>query len=168
MRKAFPLVRQEGARAVFDDYIVTHRRRAGEQEGAPHFAIPQVGTPYPASSFPALEAAKWLEQRHPELAGNFEFAVFEAFFGRVEDISAAQVLERAAAQAGVPEPEFTDLHAALKDHRFQDAVLADYREGLERGINGIPTVIVSDAEPLVGAVPVSAYRGVLLGILRAA
>ncbi len=160
VRKAFPLVTQENARAVFDNYLITHRRWAGQQEGAPRFTIPAPGTAYPHSSLPALEATKWMEEHRPDRVEPFEFAVFEAFFDRVEDISSTEVLLKAAGKAGIRET--TSLKAALADHRYGSEVLADFRQAIERyRTTGIPSVIVGEQAPLVGALPAGYYRAAL-------
>lgn len=159
-RKAFPLVTEENSRPVFDNYLITHRRWAGQQEGAPRFTIPSPGTSYPKSSFPALEATKWMEEHRPDRVEALEFAVFELFFDRVEDISSNDVLLKAAAKAGVRET--TSLKAALTDHRYRPEVLADFRQAIERyRTTGIPTVIIGDTAPLVGALPTDYYRNAL-------
>jgi len=54
---------------------------------APTFHLPAAGDRYPRSSLPALEAATWVRESHPVLFPAFDLALFEAFFGRTEDIS---------------------------------------------------------------------------------
>ena len=52
-RRAFLLLPGEGQRPVYDEYVISHRRRAAEMAPELGFAIPQPGHPYPRSSLPA-------------------------------------------------------------------------------------------------------------------
>ena len=159
-RKAFPLIAVDGARPAYDDYIVQHRRWASEQEGAPHFALPAVGAPYPRSSLNALQAMKWVDQYEPERMESFEFAVFESFFGRLEDISDTGQLHCLASWAGLDEPD--EMRRAIEAGEMLDAVMRDYREAIQKyRVTGIPTVVVPGREPLVGAVPAETYAQAL-------
>lgn len=147
----------EGMRKAFDDYVIQHRRWASQQEGAPHFAIPAPGAPYPRSSLNALEAMKWVDRNQPERMEAFELAVFESFFGRLEDISDTGRLHGLASRAGIENPD--EMRRAVEAGELSRAVMNDYREAVEKyGISGIPAVIVPGKSPLIGAVPLEMYR----------
>jgi len=98
----FILVPEDRADRTFTDYHRAHRHAAGAQDAdSPVFQIPAVGDRYPRGSLPALEAATWVREVHPEAFPAFDLALFEAFFGRTEDISGPEVLERIAALVGL-------------------------------------------------------------------
>jgi predicted DsbA family dithiol-disulfide isomerase len=94
------LVEEERSDRTFTEYHLAHRKRARELTGLP-FDLPPVGAPYPSSSLPALEAAMWVRQRHPEQFDAFDLALFEAFFQRTEDISDSSVLGRIVSENGM-------------------------------------------------------------------
>ena len=147
----FVLVPEQRADRTFTDYQRAHRRAAGAQDtDSPAFQIPAVGDRYPCGSLPALEAATWVREVHSELFATFDLALFEAFFGRTEDISDPKVLERIAGSVGL---EPSALRVALAAKRYRPVVLQEYLEATSRGIHGIPTIVIPDQAPLVGAVP---------------
>jgi predicted DsbA family dithiol-disulfide isomerase len=143
-------VPEERADRAFTDYHRAHRHAARTQDtDSPTFQIPAVGDRYPRGSLPALEAATWVREVHPELSAAFDLALFEAFFGRTEDISDPKVLEKIAGAIGL---EPSALRAALSTGRYRSIVVQEYLEATSRGIHGIPTVLIPDQAPLVGAV----------------
>jgi predicted DsbA family dithiol-disulfide isomerase len=144
-------VPEDRAGRTFTDYHRAHRYTAGAQDtDSPVFRIPAVGDRYPRGSLPALEAATWVREVHPELFPAFDLAVFEAFFGRTEDISDPEVLGRIAASVGL-EPSAP--RAALSTGRYRAMVLQEYLEATNQGIPGIPTFLIPGQAPIVGAVP---------------
>lgn len=163
--RAFVLIPQDSPGARFTEYHLTHRRAAASQgEDAPAFHFPPVGAPYPASSLPALEAARWVRDHRPEAFAAFDLALYQAFFGATRDVSRLEVLLEIATEVlgGVEE----GLTAALQSGTMRAAVLAEHREAVARwGIRGIPAVLVGDGEPIVGAVPYGHYRGPVLAAL---
>ncbi len=163
--RAFILIPQDNPAARFGEYHLTHRRAAATQErDAPPFDIPPVGSPYPASSLPALEAACWVRRHQPDRFPAFDLALYRAFFGATRDISDADVL--AAIAAEILGGDAPALSAALRDGSMRAAILAEHREAVERwGIRGIPAVIVGQAAPIVGAVPYGQYRAAVLTAL---
>jgi predicted DsbA family dithiol-disulfide isomerase len=147
----FILVPEDRADRAFTDYHRAHRHAAGAQDtDSPVFQIPAVGDRYPRGSLSALEAATWVREVHPELLAAFDLALFEAFFGRTEDISDAEVLEQLAASVGL---EPSALGAALATGRYRPMVLREHLEATDRGIHGVPTILIPGQAPIVGAVP---------------
>jgi predicted DsbA family dithiol-disulfide isomerase len=144
---------------VFTDYHLMHRRAAAAQApDAPHFDIPPAGTPYPRSSLPALEAAAWSVEAHPDRAAAFDLALFEAFFGRTRDISDPEVLADVAHTAGM---DGADLRAALHEGRCRGQVHAQHLEAVRQGVHAIPAVLVPGRPPVVGAVASPELRRVV-------
>lgn len=161
--KSFVLIAEDDPGRRFREYHRAHRRAAADQDAdAPHFAVPPVGHPYPRSSLPALEAGAWLRAVQPERFDAFDLAVFEAFFGRVRDISDPDVLAELAAGVGADGPALLE---ALRTRRYRPTVLQEHRQALECGIQAIPAILVPGRAPIVGAVPYPDLRQALAGSL---
>jgi protein-disulfide isomerase len=69
-----------------------------------------------------------------------------------------------ARRLGLEAASFT---TCLDTARFQDAVLADRREGREAGVEGTPTFFIN-GEKLVGALPIEDFRAAIRRALDAA
>lgn len=147
----FILVADDRSDRRFSDYHLAHRQAAAVQEtDAPQFHLPAAGDRYPRSSLPALEAATWVRETHPELFPVFDLALFEAFFGRTEDISDAETLARVGASVGL---DPSALRAALLSGTSRRTVMQEHLEASDLGIHGIPTLLIPGCAPIVGAVP---------------
>ena len=162
-RRTFLLVPRKGDREVYDDYIISHRRAAARAAPELGFAIPERGAPYPESSLPAQFLAQRVGRTAPERLEALEDQIFRAFFSRLEDISKREVLERAAAAAGVPPAE---VGAALSDPAEKERAFREHREGHTGGIDGIPALLIPGARPIVGAVPAEVYREAIASALK--
>ena len=149
--RSFLLRPEERTGRTFAEYQRTGRRAAGEQDvDSPSFHIPAVGDPYPRGSFPALEAAAWVREHHAKAFPAFDLALFEAFFGRAEDISDRLVLERIAAAVGL---DPSGLTTAVSTGKYRPTVMQEHLEATSQGIHGVPTVLIPGQPPIVGAVP---------------
>jgi predicted DsbA family dithiol-disulfide isomerase len=158
------LVPEERSDRTFLDYHRAHRDAAARQdEDSPRFQIPDVGRPYPRCSLPALEAGMWVRDTHPERFADFDLTIFEAFFGRTEDISDLDVLRGLADGCGV---DGTALAGVVREARCRERVLAEYREALALGIRGVPAITISGRDPIVGAVPYRDLRRAVENALR--
>jgi predicted DsbA family dithiol-disulfide isomerase len=157
--KSFLLRPEESPNRTFTEYHLAHRARANAQDGAPRFDLPPVGTRYPSSSFPALEAAKWVEENAPKKFEDYDLALFEAFFGRSEDISDLNLLVREAERFGI---DGASLRDALTSHAMRATVIEEFREAAQTyDISAVPAVIIPNQPPIIGAVPVETYREVV-------
>jgi predicted DsbA family dithiol-disulfide isomerase len=142
---------EEQADRVFTEYHRTHRRAAADQDpDAPVFHLPVAGDRYPRSSWPALEAAAWARATDPGRFSAFDLSLFEAFFGRSEDVSDPALLARLARTVGL---DGAGLAEALAQHRYRPRVREEHLEAVGLGIHGIPAFLVPGAPPIVGAVP---------------
>ncbi len=151
LNRNFILVPEDRADRTFTDYHRAHRQAAGAQDtDSPIFQIPAVGQYYPRSSLHALEAATWAREAHPELFPAFELALFEAFFGRTEDISNPEILARIGRSVGL---DPAALRAALKAGHSRPVVWREHLEATDQGIHGIPTILIPGQASIVGAVP---------------
>jgi hypothetical protein len=72
-------------RPAYDDYVISHRKRAAEMEPTLGFAIPEVGHPYPRSSLPAQCVAAAGGEHHPERVDALEDSVRESVFAQHEE-----------------------------------------------------------------------------------
>lgn len=160
------LVPEDRADRIFRDYHRAHRQSATTQgEDAPRFQIPEAGDPYPRCSFPALEAAAWVRENQPDRFLAFDLAIFEAFFGRTEDISDPDVLEQVGAECGIGSDAMRE---ALESHRYREHVLREDREARTLGIQGIPATLIPGRQPIVGAVPYVELKQAVEAAQRAA
>jgi len=153
---------EEGAYPGFTEYHLAHRRRARELTGLPYH-LPEVGSPYPRSSLPSQEAAKWAQDRHPEQFDAFDLALYEAFFCETKDISDPAVLSQLAASIGL---DGRELEEALARREYRSLVLAEYEDALQHGVRVIPTVFVGDT-PISGAVSLEDYERAARALLEA-
>lgn len=164
VRRSFLLLPGVGQRPVYDDYVISHRRAARERAPDLGFAIPEPGHPYPQSSLPAQQLALRVEATHPDRLEALEEALFRAVFTDLADTADADVLRRCAVAAGIPE---TEVAAALADDALAASARRQHGEALERGINGIPALLVPGRAPFVGAVPSAACRAALQDAIAA-
>jgi predicted DsbA family dithiol-disulfide isomerase len=161
----FVLVADARADRRFSDYHLTHRRAAAVQDtDTPTFHIPAAGDRYPRSSLPALEAATWVRETHPGLFPAFDLALFQAFFGRTEDISDPEILARLGLSVGL---EPSALRQALLSGTFRRTVMQEHLEASDAGIHGIPTFLVAGRAPIVGAVSYADLKRAVEAAIRA-
>lgn len=125
------------------DYLRHDVVRFARRLGIP-FAFP------PEMPIPTLAAARafyWLQDDEPDLARRFARAVFEAHFGRGEDIREPSQVAAIAAPLGV---DGAALVAAVADPVVKDRLRAETDAAIARGVFGAPFILV-DGEPFWGA-----------------
>ena len=153
--RAFPLIPGEQS-----DRRVTQKtrdgwQRIGAEEPRACFAPPEIGTPLPSSSVPALTAAKCAERQGDAAFDRFHDRLFTALFRDHLDIARPDVLRTLAREATLDLARFEADYAG----EAYEAVLRDCAEGAAWfGVSGLPTVILNERLSLVGAVPVERYR----------
>lgn len=161
--RAFPLIadQQPGRRS-------THKTREGRQRVAAEepralFVPPEVDSPLPSSSVPALTAAKCAERQGDALFERFHQGMFVTHFRDNLDISRQEVLWSLAGECGLDMERFQADYASGDAY---EAVLHDCAEGAAWfGVSALPTVIFDEKLSLVGAVPAERYRWMLDWIL---
>ncbi len=78
-----------------------------------------------------------------------------AYFAENQDISARPTLERLWKEVGLD----PDAFAGHEDPELLEQVLAEHKDAAERGIHGVPTVLVLGQDvPITGAHPLPVYR----------
>ena len=123
----------------------------------------EAGLPYAPSrhvpnSHRALEAAEFAREQ-----GAYEpyhRSLFEAHFGRGEDIGDVDVLVALAAASGL---DAHGLEAALRDSRYVALVDESTQEAQRQGVTGTPTYIFEAGDrrfPLVGAQDYSVFQSI--------
>jgi predicted DsbA family dithiol-disulfide isomerase len=154
--RAFPLIPDHRpGRLSTEQTRIGRQKVAAEEPGAP-FVLPSPGTALPASSLPALTAAKAAERQGREARATFHRALFAAHFRDNLDIGRPDVLWRLAVACGLDMARFERDCAGGEPHH---AVLHDYAEAVAWfGVSALPTVVFDERVSLVGAVPSEQYR----------
>ena len=142
-----------GERASRLDGYVNPLRALAEEAGLPY--APSSHVP---NSHRALEAAEFA--REQGAFEQFHRALFEAYFGRGEDIGDVDVLVALAAASGL---DAHGLEAALRDSRYVALVDESTQEAQRQGVTGTPTYIFEAGDrrfPLVGAQDYSVFQSI--------
>ena len=153
--RTFPLIPREQADRRVTEKTREGRQRVGAEEPRASFVPPPLDAPLPASSIPALTAAKCAERQGAGAFERFHARLFTAHFRDNLDIGRLDVLRGLAREAALDLTRFDDDYAGAA----YEAVLHDCAEGAAWfGVSGLPTVILNEKLSLVGAVPTERYR----------
>jgi predicted DsbA family dithiol-disulfide isomerase len=137
-----------------------------EEEPRALFVSPPLESVLPASSIPALTAAKCAERQGKAAFERFHRGLFVAHFHNHLDISRQDVLQRLAHDSGLDLSQFQQDYTNGEAYQ---AVLHDYAEGVAWfGVSALPTVVFNEKVSLVGAVPEERYRLLLDWLLAGA
>ena len=161
--RAFPLIpdRQPGRRVTARTR--EGRRRAGAEEPRARFVPPELDSALPASSVPALTAAKCAERQGPVAFDRLHRRLLDGHFGDNLDIGRQDVLWDLARECGLDMACFERDYAGGEAYR---EVLHDCAEAVGWfGVSALPTVIFAEKLSLVGAVPADRYRAIIDWIL---
>jgi 2-hydroxychromene-2-carboxylate isomerase len=107
----------------------------------------QIGMPtiFPVNSVKAMRGCLWLEPQGQLVP--FARAVFEAYWGRDEDIADDAVLARICAQIGIDPKAFFE---AITRQDIKDGLRANAEELIRRGGFGSPTIFVAGSDMYFG------------------
>jgi predicted DsbA family dithiol-disulfide isomerase len=153
--RAFPLIPGEQPGRRVTQKTREGRLRVGAEEPRARFVPPELDTPLPSSSIPALTAAKCAERQGAAAFERFHDRLFTAHFHENLDISRPDVLRRLADETALDLARFDADYPA----EAYEAVLHDCAEGAAWfGVSGLPTVVLNEKLSLVGAVPTDRYR----------
>jgi len=124
------------------------------------------GRAMPASSFPALEAAKCARLQSVEAFERLHLLLMRAYCTDCRDISQRDVLVILAEEAGLDLDRFlSDLDSASQ----RGKVVAEYQECVEKYPGwGVPTAVFGGDIVLAGAVPIDMYRRAIGAARRSA
>jgi len=161
--RVFMLRPEPDPSAVFNDYRRTNWARAGSHPDSGEFHLWESGETFPNCSMPSAEAGLAARAQGAEVWDRFHMDLLGAFFTEIRNIYDKAVLLDVAGQSGLDVDRFRDdLESGV--HRRQ--AIEEYLEATNRGITGIPSVVVNDQAVLVGAVPTDHYRMVIDSILE--
>jgi predicted DsbA family dithiol-disulfide isomerase len=153
--RTFPLIPNEQPDRRVTQKTRDGRQKVGAEESRAGFVPPELDTPLPSSSMPALTAAKCAELQGDACFERFHDRLFTAHFGENLDISRHDVLWTLAQECALDMERFK---ADFAGDAYQ-AVLHDCAEGAAWfGVSGLPTLILNEKLSLVGAVPTERYR----------
>jgi len=154
--RSYPLVVREIPNRLISSHSVESRRRAALEEDKINFSSWNPDQPYPASSMPALRAAKCARLQGGEAFRRFHIALFRAFFEEGMNISERDVLISLAKKTELNIERFK---SDLSSKSLEEEILAEYEAGrAEYEGWGIPIVVVGGRYPIAGAVPITIYR----------
>jgi len=157
--RAFPLIPGETPGRLTTEKTGEGRRRVAAEEPRAQFTPPGAGVPLPASSMPALVAAKCAERQGAPAFRRFHDRLFLAHFRDNQDIGRADVLWALAGESGLDLARF---QRDCADGETYQAALTDYAEGAAWfGVSAVPAVIFNEKLSLVGAVPADRYRAIV-------
>lgn len=161
--RAFPLMPAEQPGRRTSEKTRAGRERVGAEEPRARFVSPALDVALPASSVPALTAAKCAERQGPERFARFHHGLFAAHFGDNADIGRHDVLVELARTCGLDVDRFRADYAGGDAY---ESVLHDFAEGAGWfGVSALPTVVFDEKLSLVGAVPEARYRETIEWIL---
>ena len=124
-----------------------------------HYGL-RIGQPpvFPVNSVKAMRGAFFALERGVLPA--YARAVFEAYWGELEDISQDAVLEKIVARVGLPRAEY---FAAIAAPAYKDRLRANTDELIARGGFGSPTIFVDGSDMYFGNDRLELVRAALLG-----
>lgn len=154
--RSFLLRPRPGGSALerFVRYTDSWRRPAAEPD-APGFRVWASREGPPSHSLPPHRMAKAAAGIGPDAFRAVHERLLRAYFAESRDITAEATQRDLWRELGLPEEGL----AAAAAPEVQEAVLAEHRLALERGITGVPAVAVEGHEGFVmGAQPLAVYR----------
>jgi len=124
-----------------------------------HYGL-RIGQPpvFPVNSVKAMRGAFFALERG--VLPSYARAVFETYWGDLEDISRDAVLEKIVTRVGLPKDEY---FKALGDQRYKDQLRANTDELIARGGFGSPTMFVNGSDMYFGNDRLELVRAALLG-----
>ena len=153
--RTFPLIPGQQPDRRVTEKTREGRQRVGAEEPRASFVAPDLDTPLPSSSIPALTAAKCAERQGAAAFARFHERLFTAHFRDNLDIGRLDVLRTLARETAL---DLTQFDADYEGDAYE-AVLHDCADGAAWfGVSGLPTVVLNEKLSLVGAVPTERYR----------
>ncbi len=111
-----------------------------------------------SNSHLALEAAEFVADVAPHLAGPFHRAVFRTYFEELGDIGAVAPVVAAAESAGL---DGKRLGGALSQGTYRERVDDGIRWSAGIGVNAVPTFVFDGRHGIVGAQDFSVLEGMM-------
>jgi predicted DsbA family dithiol-disulfide isomerase len=136
--RAYPLELTEGG--LKSEHAARAEMVAAAQLESTAFSSYENPT-WPTSYLGAFEAQKWGYSLGQDIGERFDFALRKAFFLHGHNLSMRSEI---LAVAQIEQLSAERLSDALDDGRFRKAVMEDFSEATDLGIEGSPQVILSD------------------------
>ncbi len=138
----------------FRGYTRSWLRPAGEPD-APEFRTWASDEGPPSHSIPAHAVAKAAAAVGADAFRAMHDRLLRAYFVESRDITNPDTLRALWREVGLDDPAFE----VADEPATTDAVIADHREALAHGANGVPAIMmVGNDVPVVGAMPFESYR----------
>ncbi len=129
--------------------------RVGSESDAPTFRTWQGEAGPPSHSVPPHQVARAAALLGSESFERVHTGLMRAYFEQSRDITDRATLASIWQEAGLPAPELERAH----DPQILEAIHAEHREAVDRGITGVPSVHVDGDDAFVmGAQPKEVYR----------
>ena len=138
----------------FRAYTRSWQRPAAEPDSG-RFRVWEGDAGPPSHSLPPHLVAKAAARLGEAASRGMHERLLCAYFAENQDISARPTLERLWKEVGLD----PDAFAGHEDPELLEQVLAEHKDAAERGIHGVPTVLVLGQDvPITGAHPLPVYR----------
>jgi len=138
----------------FRAYTQSWQRVAAEPD-APPFRVWQSNAGPPSHSIPPHLAAKAAATLGPGAFHRMHERLMAAYFTENRDITDTETLRELWGELGLPDDTF----GRIEDPALLEETICQYREALERGIDGVPAVHVAGREgAVIGAQPIETFR----------
>lgn len=137
------------------DGLLSEPLRSRAQEASLVMRPPPV-TP---NTMYALEATEYAQQQGKFL--EFHQAAYKAYWSEGQDLGDLAVLE---ALANATALDGAEMRQRLESHHYSAAVMAQYQEALQHGIQGIPTFVVGNLL-FTGAHPYPVFQAAMRRVL---
>ena len=145
----------------FRAYTHSWQRPADEPDSGT-FRVWEGDAGPPSHSVPPQLVAKAAARLGDDAFRAMHERLLRAYFAENQDISARDTLERLWKEVGLD----PDAFAGHEDPELLEQVLTEHDDAVERGINGVPTVMVIGQDvPITGAHPLALYRRWLSRVL---
>lgn len=138
----------------FRRYTESWLRPASQPESG-SFTVWSTDEPPPSHSVPPAVALKAVKRIEPEAFDRYHRALMESYFSKNQNVTRAENLARIADDCGLDGRRIVDL---LDDETLVREVFEEHNGAIERGITAVPTVLVDDEWPVVGAQERKVYR----------
>lgn len=145
----------------FDEFVsyTRHWSRPAALEPGARFA-PWGDAAPPTHSLPAALAAKVAATFGPDAFARYHHRLFEAYFSQSRTISDVHVLRNLAVECGIDADEFARRFDEDRDPLVA-RIAAEFEEGYERGVTGVPAVLVDHEHLVTGALDLDQYRRIV-------
>ena len=117
--------------------------------------------PHTPNTLYSLEATEYAQQRGKFM--EFHQAAYQAFWQDRQDLGQIETLTQIANAVGL---DGADLAQSLEQGAHSQTVIAQYREALQYGINGIPTFLIGNLM-FTGAHPYPVFKQAMQRYLSA-